>query len=113
MIRVNQRSSLFKLLVELKLLVMDSKLCVKCKIKKLISEFYIKKNGRPHSWCHKCRKDSKTEWDIKNKDHVIEYKAKTKEHRDNKNAEYRELHREELRLQAIIYNEKSREKRKQ
>jgi hypothetical protein len=92
---------------------MDFKLCTKCKIEKPISEFYIKRNGKPHSWCHGCRKIDKTEWNIKNKDHIAEYKAKTKEYRDNKSAEYRELHREELRLQSVIYNERLREKRKQ
>lgn len=91
---------------------MDFKLCAKCKEEKPISEFYIKKNGRPHSWCHSCRKKDKQEWNVKNKDHIVEYKLKTKEYRDKKDAEYRESHREELRLKSIIYNEILREKRK-
>jgi hypothetical protein len=92
---------------------MDSKLCVKCKIEKPISEFYIKKNGRPHSWCHECKKKDKDEWNVKNKDHVIDYKLKNKERRNIKDAEYRKSHREELRLQSVIYNKKLWEKRKQ
>lgn len=91
---------------------METKVCVKCKTEKDISEFYIKKNGRLHSWCHECRKEAKREWDIKNKNHIIEYKLKNKEYIDIRNAEYRELHKEELRLKSILYNKKLKEKRK-
>jgi hypothetical protein len=88
------------------------KLCSRCREYKFLSEFSIKKNGKHHSWCHDCRIVAKKEWDIKNKNHVIEYNARTKDHRNKKDAEYRESHREELRLKSVVYNERLKERRK-
>jgi hypothetical protein len=92
---------------------MSMKLCAKCNQDKDLSEFYIKKNGKPHSYCNDCRKLDKKEWDIKNIDHVAEYKEKTKEYRLKQSAEYREQNRERLRDVSVVYNERSREKRRQ
>jgi len=92
---------------------MASKICARCKREKSLSEFYIKKNGKPHSWCNDCRPKAKKEWDIKNRDHIAEYKEKTKEHRKKQGFEYREKNKERLKEVTRIYNERSKEKRRQ
>jgi hypothetical protein len=46
---------------------------VECKKDKPLCEFYLKKNGRYHSWCNDCRKEKKKIWDIENKNHRKEY----------------------------------------
>lgn len=91
---------------------MDKKVCVKCGKEKDISNFVLKKNKRYHSWCNECRLADTKEWRKKNKEHVIKYKEETREYRLKKDAEYRESHREELRIIATIYNEKSKERRR-
>jgi hypothetical protein len=85
---------------------------VKCKGEKDLSEFYIKKNGRPHSYCNKCKSEVKKEWDRINVQHVIEYKEKTREHRDEQNAIYRENNKEKIRINAIKNNERLKGKRR-
>lgn len=87
-----------------------TKICAKCGKEKPIDEFQIKKNGRPHSYCDKCRKEGMDEWRKNNKEHIDEYRERTSEYRKQKDAEYRELHREELRVIARIYNNKHKAK---
>jgi len=91
---------------------METKVCTVCKIDKPVLEFRIISNGKHSSWCKDCSKIKKKEWYIKNKEHVIQYKKQTKEHRLNKDAEYRESHRDEIRLISIVNKEKYRENRK-
>lgn len=92
---------------------MATKKCRKCNKDKDESEFYLKKNGRLHSYCNDCRKEDKKAWDVKNKEHTLAYKERTKEHRFQQAAEYREKNREKLRAVASLYNKKLKEKRKE
>lgn len=92
---------------------MTTKICVQCKKEKDSSEFYIKRNGKPHSWCNNCRKKKKKEWDLNNVEHRREYKEKNKDHIMEMDAIYREAHREELRVKSIYYNEICRDYRRQ
>lgn len=89
------------------------KTCVKCGLEKDDSDFVIKKNGRLHSYCDECRIMGNKEWRLANKDHVCEYKEKTKEYRTQKDKEYRDNNREKLRLVALKYNILCKEKRKE
>lgn len=92
---------------------MQKKFCACCKKEKGSSEFYLKGNGRLHSWCNDCRKNKKKEWDLNNKDHIDDYKQKNHEYALLQAAAYREANREKLREQSVVYNERLREKRKQ
>lgn len=91
---------------------MNTKICVRCEEEKDLSEFYIKKNGKPHSYCNDCRSEVKHNWDTENADLIREYKNRTKEYREAYNAEYREKNREILRIKAREDNEKRKESRK-
>ena len=51
------------------------KTCSNCKIKKKLSEFYIYKSGRPHSWCYQCSDESSTRLIRERKERCIEYKG--------------------------------------
>jgi hypothetical protein len=89
------------------------KLCVKCKIEKPISEFYIKKNGRPHSWCNKCRKEVKRNWDISHVNERKEYNIVNKDRNNQKDRERRERDSAKYIATYTKYNELNREKRRQ
>jgi len=94
---------------------MTTKICVQCKKEKDSSEFYIKKNGKLHSWCNDCRKAKKHQWDMGNTEKRREYKIKNKERehqlelkrrQDNPQryidtyTKYNELNKGKRRLQA-------------
>jgi len=91
---------------------MEVKFCVACKEDKPITEFYLKKNGRYHSWCNDCRKRKKKEWDTANSKHIAEYREINKEHIQKQNTEYRELHYEKLKERWTEDNKRLKEKRK-
>jgi len=92
---------------------METRVCIKCGEEKDISEFYIKKNGKYHSYCNGCRLKGHREWRNANKKHVDEYKEKTKEYRNAKDKEYREQNREKLRIIAQIYNDSHKKEHKE
>lgn len=89
-----------------------TKICVKCGLLKPLDEFQIKKNGRPHSYCDKCRKAGMDEWRKNHREHIDDYNERTKEYRHQKEVEYREKNREKLRIITAIYNEKRKEQLK-
>lgn len=49
--------------------------CPKCCVTKPISEFYKRKDGRPHGWCKECQKKAVNNRLIKLKKMAIEYKG--------------------------------------
>lgn len=91
---------------------METKFCVKCSLDKPINEFYLKSNGKHHSWCNDCRRLKKREWDLSHREHIFEYKIKTKQHRDRKNKEYKDKNKNKIKQNSYIYNERLKEKRK-
>ena len=85
------------------------KFCTVCKEFKPLTEFWLKPNGKYHSWCYSCRKIRKKEWDEANKEHRKDYRSKNKERIDKREAEYRLSHKDELRIKSALYNEISNE----
>jgi hypothetical protein len=53
------------------------KTCPKCKVEKLLEDFYVKKKtGRPHSYCKSCNKNQVTEWKEKEPRKALELRRK-------------------------------------
>lgn len=78
------------------------KTCPRCKAEKAISEFRLKKSGRPVSYCRPCERDYQREWQKANPTLVREQKRRYR-------AEHPEEVREAKRLQYQKDLEKSRE----
>ena len=92
------------------------KICNKCKEIKELSEYYIKKNGRPRSYCKICTlKNNKIVRD-KSKDKTKEYRKKyrlqNKENIKEKNKIYRDNNKEATKKYTKKYKEKNKERLK-
>ncbi len=83
---------------------MDTKLCIKCKVIKPITEFRKGKNQ-----CKECIKEHIKEYNKKNKEHIKEYKKeynkKNKEYLNEKCKEYNKKNKEHIKE----YNKKNKE----
>jgi hypothetical protein len=53
----------------------NNKQCSKCKETKLLKEFYMKTDGRPHCYCKICMNSKRVEYMKKNKSAAIAYKG--------------------------------------
>jgi hypothetical protein len=75
------------------------KTCARCKVEKPVSEFRLKKNGRPISYCHPCSREYQREWQRANPELVREQKRR-----------YREEHPEEVREAKRLQYQRDLEK---
>lgn len=75
------------------------KTCARCKVEKALSDFRLKKNGRPVPYCHPCERDYQREWRKANPAQVREHKRR-----------YREEHPEEVREAKRLQYQKDLER---
>uniref|UniRef100_A0A6H1ZVR3 Uncharacterized protein n=1 Tax=viral metagenome TaxID=1070528 RepID=A0A6H1ZVR3_9ZZZZ len=91
---------------------MDRKVCVNCKEEKDISEFYIKKNGRLHSYCDVCRLQSHKDWRARNTEYIIGYNEKNKDYINGQERLYRKKNKEIIKARAKTYNDSHKKEHK-
>jgi len=101
---------------------METKICTKCKVPKLLKEFFKNRNKKDglHCWCKECvgkyqkeyqkeyyekRKKQKKKYREKNRERTKEWYKRTKKDRIKYRIKYNKLHREKL-------NNYERERRK-
>lgn len=79
---------------------MEIKVCVNCKKELPLNEFYLKPNGKYHSWCNSCRKEKKHQWDIEHTEHRRKYRKDNHDHIKEVNDIYLDAHREQINEKA-------------
>lgn len=50
-----------------------NKTCIRCNITKSVTEFYIRPNGNPHTYCKECHRANTRTWNANNKDKIRAY----------------------------------------
>jgi len=95
---------------------MKTKICSRCKIEKLISEFNKDKSKKDgyYSSCKECNKKRDKEYRQNHKHEIDvyqkEYRQKNKEYFRQKAKEYYQLNKEKLKEYKTIYRENNKEK---
>jgi hypothetical protein len=91
----------------------DSKVCTRCKKLKPLTDFHVRKaikDGRT-SQCAECRREQKTSWARKNREHTIQYMNNWREANKDHCHNYRLKYTEENRDFVLISKRKSMKKR--
>jgi hypothetical protein len=93
---------------------MESKICNKCKIEKLKTEFRILKNGRYYAYCNGCKRIMDKEYREGNKNKISEsqrnWRSANKERKILMDKEYRERNKEKISQNKKEYRVKNHEK---
>jgi hypothetical protein len=82
---------------------MATKICVRCKVEKPISDFYLKKNGKYHSYCNQCKNQIHRDYRITHRIEIAKYRERTKDIKLEKDRLYRIQHADRVKGQSIRY----------
>ncbi len=93
---------------------MESKVCNKCKIEKIKTEFRILKDGRSYAYCKECKRIMDKEYRERNKNKISEtqrnWRSVNKDRKILMDKEYRERNKEKISQDKKEYRIKNQEK---
>jgi hypothetical protein len=95
-------------------MINSSKICIKCKVEKELSDFYFRKeSGLYRNDCKKCNYEGRKERRLRNLEHSLDYeknyRLENSEQIKIKNEKYRELNKEKLKEKSKKYRELNRD----